>query len=230
MADDVTLNAMSGGSVVATDEVSGTGEHVQVVKLAQSADGDRTPIDADSDGIKVKVAWRKNLGTSIYSAGDDALPIAIVDGTGTYSPLTIGLSGGIPVEPGSTATFPISAASPIDVTQSGSWSVTASGTVAATQSGSWQVRPVVGSSVAAGTVTVATTSTQILASSSGRKSVALTNNGTTNVWVGPSGLSLSTGLKIPPGATAVIDAAPAAAIYGIADTSSAAVAYFTESD
>lgn len=222
MADDITLGAMSGGSVVATDEVSGTGEHVQVVKLAQSADGDRTPIDADSDGIKVKVVWRKPYGTT-YATGDDALPMAVVDSYGNYSPLTIGSNNGLVVEVAG-GTLPVSLASSVAVTQSGAW------TVAATQSGSWQVRPVVGSSVAAGTVTVATTSTQILASSSGRKSVALTNNGTTNVWVGPSGLSLSTGLKIPPGATAVIDAAPAAAIYGIADTSSAAVAYFTESD
>lgn len=224
MADDVTLNAMSGGSVVATDEVSGTGEHVQVVKLAQSADGDRTPIDADSDGIKVKVVWRKQLGSSSYATADDALPIAVVNATGTYSPLSLGSANGLVVEVAGT----------VAATQSGSWSVSAaqsgSWTVAATQSGSWQVRPVVGSSITAGTVTVSTTSTQILASSSTRKSVALTNNGSTNVWVGPSGLSLSTGLKIPPGATAVIDAAPAAAIYGIADTSSASVAYFTESD
>ncbi len=51
MADDVTLNAMSGGSVVATDD-SGTG-HVQLVKLAYSADGSRTHIGADSAGLQV---------------------------------------------------------------------------------------------------------------------------------------------------------------------------------
>lgn len=51
MADDVTLNAMSGGSVVATDD-SGTG-HVQLVKLAYSADGSRTHVAADSAGLQV---------------------------------------------------------------------------------------------------------------------------------------------------------------------------------
>ena len=51
MADDVTLNSMSGGSVVATDD-SGTG-HVQLVKLAYSADGSRTHIGADSAGLQV---------------------------------------------------------------------------------------------------------------------------------------------------------------------------------
>ena len=54
MADDVTLNTMSGGSVVATDD-SGTG-HVQIVKLAYSADGSRTHLDADTDGLKVNVS------------------------------------------------------------------------------------------------------------------------------------------------------------------------------
>jgi len=51
MADDVTLNSMSGGSVVATDD-SGTG-HVQLVKLAYSADGSRTHVGADAAGIQV---------------------------------------------------------------------------------------------------------------------------------------------------------------------------------
>ncbi len=51
MADDVTLNSMSGGAVVATDD-SGTG-HVQIVKLAYSADGDRTHIPATAAGLAV---------------------------------------------------------------------------------------------------------------------------------------------------------------------------------
>ena len=51
MADNVTLNSMSGGSVVATDD-SGTG-HVQIVKLAHSADGSRTHVDAGADGLAV---------------------------------------------------------------------------------------------------------------------------------------------------------------------------------
>jgi len=51
MADDVTLNTMSGGAVVATDD-SGTG-HVQLVKLAYSADGSRTHVGADAAGIQV---------------------------------------------------------------------------------------------------------------------------------------------------------------------------------
>jgi hypothetical protein len=51
VADDITLNTMSGGSVVATDD-SGTG-HVQLVKLAYSADGSRVHIPADASGLLV---------------------------------------------------------------------------------------------------------------------------------------------------------------------------------
>jgi hypothetical protein len=51
MADDITLNPSSGGPVVATDD-SGTG-HVQLVKLAYSADGSRTHVVADSAGLQV---------------------------------------------------------------------------------------------------------------------------------------------------------------------------------
>jgi hypothetical protein len=65
MADDVTLNSMSGGQVVATDD-SGTG-HVQIVKLAFSADGSRTPIEADADGLQVSVGNTVEvaLGTTV---------------------------------------------------------------------------------------------------------------------------------------------------------------------
>jgi len=52
LSDNITLNTMTGGSVVATDD-SGTG-HVQIVKLAQSADGSRTHVDADGDGLAVQ--------------------------------------------------------------------------------------------------------------------------------------------------------------------------------
>jgi len=52
MADNVTLNSMSGGAVVATDD-AGAGGQVQIVKLAYSADGDRTHIPATAAGLAV---------------------------------------------------------------------------------------------------------------------------------------------------------------------------------
>lgn len=55
MADNITLNAMTGGSVVATDDTGGTG-HVQIIKLAISADGSATIIPADATyGLDVDV-------------------------------------------------------------------------------------------------------------------------------------------------------------------------------
>lgn len=55
MADNVPITAGS-GTDVATDQVTTTGEHVQLFKLAISADGSRTLIPADStNGLAVDV-------------------------------------------------------------------------------------------------------------------------------------------------------------------------------
>lgn len=73
MADNVTLNSMSGGAVVATDD-TGTA-HVQIVKLAISADGSATVIPADAaNGIDVDVTRiiPGTTATSLGKAEDDA--------------------------------------------------------------------------------------------------------------------------------------------------------------
>lgn len=58
MADGITLNTGSGGSTLATDD-AGVAGHVQLVKLAVSADGSATALTADNtDGLLV------NLGTN----------------------------------------------------------------------------------------------------------------------------------------------------------------------
>lgn len=51
MADDITLNAGSGGSVVATDEI--TSRHFQKVKLVTGADGTANDVDPTSNGLPV---------------------------------------------------------------------------------------------------------------------------------------------------------------------------------
>lgn len=62
MADNLGYTQGS-GSVVATDEVTGTGEHCQVVKLAISTDGSRTLIPANgTDGMSVKIT---NASTAV---------------------------------------------------------------------------------------------------------------------------------------------------------------------
>lgn len=55
MADNIELNAGSGGSTVSTDDAGASG-HVQRVKLAYSADGSATHILADADGLEVQGA------------------------------------------------------------------------------------------------------------------------------------------------------------------------------
>jgi hypothetical protein len=90
MADNVTLPGT--GAPVATDEVAGTGEHVQLVKLAASADGSRVVIPADGQGLTVKHAdslagSASNLAAALNSAltwpadGDDSMLAYIVTGT-----------------------------------------------------------------------------------------------------------------------------------------------------
>lgn len=135
MADDVTLNSMTGGPVVATDD-SGTG-HVQLVKLAYSADGSRTHVDADTDGLKVKVS-----NATVTVALGSALPAGsnVIGGVTQSGTWNVGITG--------TPTVTVGNAS-IPVTDNGG-SLTVDGTVgvsgtvtvathAVTQSGTWTV-------------------------------------------------------------------------------------------
>lgn len=142
MADNVTLNSMSGGSVVATDD-AGAGGQVQIVKLAYSADGDRTHIPATAAGLAV-------------------------------------------IERGAT--------------------------------------------IASTSVSVTTTSGQIVASSATRRSVVLTNLGSDNVFIGASGVNDNQGVRLSPGQTLTIDKSPTAAIHAKAGSGTQTVAVFTESD
>lgn len=187
MADDVTLNSMSGGPVVATDD-SGTG-HVQLVKLAYSADGSRTHVDADTDGLKVKVS-----NATVTVALGSALPAGS------------NVIGG--------------------VTQSGSWTVTANagtGTMAVIERGA---------TIASTSASVTTTTGAIasLPSATGRRSIIITNLGTSNVFIGASGVGVNQGIRIEPGGSLTIDKSPNAEVHAISASGTQTVAIFTESD
>jgi hypothetical protein len=204
---------MSGGSVVATDD-SGTG-HVQLVKLAYSADGSRTHIDADTDGLKVKLS---NATVTVALSGG-SLPagsnvIGAVTQSGTWN---IGSITTLPSLP--TGSNVIGG-----VTQSGSWTVTANagtGTLAVIERGA-----TIGSTSAS----VTTTSGQIVASSSTRRTVVLTNLGSDYVWIGASGVTDNQGIRLAPGQTLAIDRSPTAAVHAKAASGTQTVAIFTESD
>ena len=201
MADDVTLNSMSGGIVVATDD-SGTG-HVQLIKLAYSADGSRVPITADTNGLKVDV------GNTVTVTLGSALPagsavIGAVTQSGTWN---VGSITTLPALP--TGTNVIGG-----VTQSaGPWTTVERGTV-----------------IAHGSASVTTTAAQVLALATGRRSATIQNLGTDYIYLGATGITANNGLRLAPGQTAVIDKSPVAAIFAIAASGTQAVSYFTESD
>ena len=226
MADDVTLNSMSGGAVVATDD-SGTG-HVQLVKLAYSANGSRTHVDADIDGLKVKLS---NATVTVALSGG-SLPagsnvIGAVTQSGTWN---VGITG--------TPTVTVGNAS-IPVTDNGG-SLTVDGTVAATQSGSWTVTANAGTgtlaviergtAIASTSASVTTTSGQIVASSATRRTIVLTNLGSDYVWIGASGVTDNQGIRLAPGQALTIDRSPTAAVHAKAASGTQTVAIFTESD
>jgi len=192
---------MSGGQVVATDD-SGTG-HVQIVKLAYSADGSRTPIDADTNGLKV------NVGNTVTVTLGSALPagsavIGAVTQSGTWNV-------------GSITTLPALA--------------TGSNTIGAvTQaSGPWTVVER-GATIAHGQGSVTTSAAQFLASGSTRRSVTIQNLGTDYVYIGATGITANNGIRLAPGQTLVIDKSPNAAIFAIAASGTQVCSYLTESD
>ena len=123
MADDITLNTLAGGGpTVATDD-SGTG-HVQIVKLAYSADGSRVPITADTNGLKVDVGntVTVTLGSSLPAG---SAVIGAVTQSGTWN------VGSITTLPAlATGSNVIGA-----VTQSGTWNVGAITTLPALAAG-----------------------------------------------------------------------------------------------
>lgn len=135
MADDITLNTLSGGGpTVATDD-SGTG-HVQIIKLAYSADGSRVPITADANGLKVSVGNTTGATLSQGSAAPTATATSIAAASATRRSITITNTGtvtvnvggsgvtastGVPLVVGASATFDGAAAAQF-------YGITASGT------------------------------------------------------------------------------------------------------
>jgi hypothetical protein len=146
MADNVTLNSMSGGAVVATDEVT--------------------------DG---------SLGTVQVQY------VKIMDGTlnGTTK-AGVGAAGLSVIERGTT--------------------------------------------IASTSASVTTSSGQIVAASSTRRTIVLTNLGSDYVWIGASGVTDNEGIRLAPGQALTIDKSPTAAVHAKAASGTQTVAVFTEGD
>lgn len=80
MADNITLDSMSGGSVVATDDIGGV--HYQIVKLAFGA-LDAQTIVSGSDGLPVElVAGSASIGTLGANSGVDIGDVTINNASG----------------------------------------------------------------------------------------------------------------------------------------------------
>lgn len=163
MADDVTLDAMSGGSVVATDEISS--KHYQRIKLVHGADGVNAGDVSTSNGFPVQVisvaAGDNNIGnvdiassvlptgaatettlsalnTKVTAVNTGAVVIAssaLPSGAATESTL---LAVGSLLASGIGVTFTNTS---INIADGGN-TITVDGTVAATQSGTWNVATV----------------------------------------------------------------------------------------
>lgn len=144
MADNVTLNSMSGGSVVGSDEVTdatlGTVQ-VQYVKLMDGALNGTSKASVDATyglAVDIKRTVSVSLGAAL-PAGSNVIGgvtqsgVWTVSGSVSVSSGTIALTGSIP-----TGANTIGA-----VTQSGAWNVglsTGSNTIGAvTQSGTWNI-------------------------------------------------------------------------------------------
>lgn len=203
MADNVsfqstTLATPPDGTVVSTDEA--TSGHIQRVKLAYSADGVDTHIQADANGLLI------NTGTH----QDEVIhPIATTDiglttkstifgystgGAGSFEPVKVTPSGALTVE--------------ID---DGGGSITVDGTVSiggtavVSVAGTASVSEVGTGTNAATQVTVSNSSTTIVSARSGRRGVLLVNYQTVAVYIDPSGGTATTSMfRIDPGATLVL--------------------------
>ena len=138
MADNVQFQSTqlatpASGTQVSTDEAASG--HIQRVKLAYSADGVDTHVQADSAGLLVNLDVHKDTIGDVMSATDQAIAVksAIFGYTtsmgGSFEPVKVTPSGALTVE--ATIT-------------DGSGPVTVDGTVAATQSGTWNLNNITG--------------------------------------------------------------------------------------
>lgn len=91
-----------------------------------------------------------------------------------------------------------------------------------------RVNDIGSAAIASGQATVGTSAANIVAARDTRKRVILINHGAGDVFVGPAGVTTSTGLKIPSGASVTLQTT--AAVQGIASSAGQSVHYLEEYD
>lgn len=175
MADGVPITAGT-GTTIATDDTGATG-HVQLVKLAYSADGSPTLITADANGLKV------NASGSAVPVTDNGSSLTV---DGTVSATQSG-SWNVGLTPGNV----------VSVTDNG-------GSLTVDNSGTFAVQATVqgGQTNAASQVAVSNSSTSLVSARNGRIGLLIINQQSVAVYVDPSGgtASTTTSMRLDPGA------------------------------
>ena len=153
MADNLAVTPGVGADI-ATDQAASDSSHMQIMKVAYSADGIKTLVTADADGLEVQVGKSVDL-TTIPKAGeawpvtDNGGTLSVDDAAGSLTvdapvatPVAVRLSSGAAF----VDTIPVSDAAGSLTVDDGSGSLTVDGAVTATQgtaaasSGGWPVK------------------------------------------------------------------------------------------
>jgi len=229
--------AVAGGGTEYNVGDSATGFESGPYILVEASDGTYQALKVDSSTRALYVDVQNDVtvvdgggsltvdGTVTANAGTGPFPISdnggsiTVDGTvtadggsGTFHVVTSGNTLGVDDDGGSLTVDDGGASLTVD---------SGAGTLSVVERGS---------TITSGSVSVTGTAASILSTDATRRSVVLTNLGTDYVWIGASGVTVGTGVRLSAGQALTIDRAPTAAIYAIASSGTQSVAYFTEAD
>lgn len=221
MADGVPYT--SDPSVIVATDYCGSAGHVELIKLAVSSNGDATPLPADPTyGLAVDV---KRLTGSLSLSGS-----VTITGLSTVSLIGTGVIYTIPF---SSATQQVSGN--VNVFQGTNPWVTSRVGTGATIIYPAATLPVTGNvnvvsqkgadNIVYGQATITSGGLQIAGSRPTRRSIAIVNHGTIDVFLGNAGVLTTTGLKLKgiDGNSVVL--ATTAAVTGIVAATSQAVSY-----
>lgn len=240
MADNVTLNAMTGGATVAADEVTdGTlgSVKVQYVKLMDGTlDGTTKGVIDSTYGLKVDIARTVNvvlaagtngIGKLTANSGVDIGDVDVTSVVPGTSATSLGKAEDAAHASGDTGVMALAvrndAASSL-TSADGDYSPVA------VDAAGRQVVVERGATIAHDNASVTTSVGSILASASDRRSVTLQNLGTDYVYIGATGIVANKGIRLAPGQTLVIDKSPNAQVYAVAASGTQTVSIFLEKD
>lgn len=199
-----------------------------------------TELDAGAGGDTVVTV---DLSLATYPTGTGKLGASClyVSANATTAATPVTDANPFPIKPGTSVTFAC--------TQSGTWNVTNAGTFAvqAAQSGAWTVTIGAGTAnigdvdvltqpgaanIANNQVSVDTTSggVTIVSSRATRRSVTITNHGTTDVYVGTGSVSSSNGFLLVGRKGSAVTIYTTAAVKGVVASGSQTVSYVEEYD